>query len=97
MYAEIRRKGKGLGNGPSGPINGSFTKGSLHAVFVLMAVHMAFGEKSVFLDLGAGVGKVVFHALLFGVSLAIGIECEKYRWWTSSFFAIATSEAAREI
>ena len=87
LYSFFRKKNQGLGNGPSGAINGSLTVGSLTDVFMAMERTMNFGKNSVLLDLGAGVGKVLFHAaVMFDVQTIIGIEVEKYRWWTSMFF-----------
>jgi len=72
------------GNGSGGPIYGELTSGSMQKVVALMVSKGGLNENSVFVDVGAGLGKPNMHVgLQPKVKYSVGVEIERVRWFLS--------------
>ncbi|EWM22673.1 hypothetical protein Naga_100023g16 [Nannochloropsis gaditana] len=85
VYSIIRRCTGSLGgNGSGGAIYGELTTGSMQRVVDMMVTHCALGRDSIFIDIGAGLGKPNIHVSQYpGVAASYGIEHEQVRWQLS--------------
>ena len=70
------------GNGSFGPIYGEMSIGSMQRMMNFFVDNCGFGSESVFIDIGAGLGKPNIHAACMpqGCKYSIGIECEATRY-----------------
>ncbi|KAJ0392676.1 hypothetical protein P43SY_006955 [Pythium insidiosum] len=84
-YKAIRKKTGALGgNGAGGAIYGEITQNSFQRVVDYMKAHCELTERSLFLDVGSGLGKPNFHVAIDpGVEVSYGIELEDLRWQLS--------------
>jgi Histone methylation protein DOT1 len=72
------------GNASGGAIYGELTQGSMQTMVNLMIEHTNFGPSSIFIDVGAGVGKPNLHVLQHsGVQFLYGIEMIREQWLLS--------------
>ena len=70
--------------GRNEPLYGELNGGSMYKVFQFLCNRCRFNEESSFLDIGSGLGKVVFLAALFpGVTRSTGIEISEFRYFAS--------------
>jgi len=85
MYSIIRKKTGTLGGGGAGgAIYGEVTQESFQRVVDCLVQKCDFTPESVFLDIGAGLGKPNFHvAINPGVKSSYGVELIGGRWWQS--------------
>ncbi|CAK9028735.1 H3 lysine-79 specific, partial [Durusdinium trenchii] len=85
MYGLIRKKSGTLGGGGAGgAIYGEVTQESFQRVVQALVDKCGFGSESVFLDIGAGLGKPNFHVTINpGVKASLGVELIGGRWWQS--------------
>jgi len=85
LYSLVRRKSGTLGGGGAGgAIYGEITQESFQRVVYALKSQCEFCKDSVFMDIGAGLGKPNFHVSISpGVKLSIGIELVGGRWWQS--------------
>mmetsp|Transcript_17300 Transcript_17300/g.31766 ORF Transcript_17300/g.31766 Transcript_17300/m.31766 type:complete len:516 (-) Transcript_17300:178-1725(-) len=85
LYSLIRKKTGALGGGGSGgAIYGEITQESFQKVVECLKDKTGFGPNSVFIDIGAGLGKPNFHVTINpGVKLSLGVEVIGGRWWQS--------------
>lgn len=68
------------GNGYNGAMYGELTRGSMDKIFEFMKTQCEFGKSSRFIDIGSGLGKPSYHALLASqCELSFGIELENIR------------------
>ena len=81
-YRQIHRMtGAVGGNGSFGPIYGEMTKGSMQKVCNFLCRRCQFDKDSVFLDVGAGLGKPSMHmAIATNCRASLGIEVERIRF-----------------
>ena len=84
-YSIVRRCTGSLGgNGSGGAIYGELTTGSMQKVVDVMISHCGLGKDSIFIDVGAGLGKPNIHVAQYpGVAASYGIEHEQVRWQLS--------------
>ena len=84
------------GNGSFGPIYGEMSIGSMQKVMNFFVDNCGFGADSVFMDVGAGLGKPNIHAACMpqGCKYSIGIECEATRYNLSLVRSAVASPAA---
>jgi hypothetical protein len=84
-YSIVRRCTGSLGgNGSGGAIYGELTTGSMQKVVDVMIEYCKLGKDSIFIDVGAGLGKPNIHVAQYpGVAASYGIEHEKVRWQLS--------------
>lgn len=82
VYKCVNKYTGGIGgNGCNGAIYGELTLFSMQKVVDLMKEYTNLGEESLFLDIGAGLGKPNFHVAQDpGVKVSYGIELEEIRW-----------------
>mmetsp|Transcript_16823 Transcript_16823/g.32816 ORF Transcript_16823/g.32816 Transcript_16823/m.32816 type:complete len:633 (+) Transcript_16823:352-2250(+) len=87
LYSLIRRKTGALGGGGSGgAIYGEVTQESFQRVVDVLVSKCGLNTESVFLDIGAGLGKPNFHvAISPGVKQSFGVELIGGRWWQSIY------------
>ena len=72
------------GGGAGGAIYGELTQTSFQRVVDYLKMNCDFDESSVFIDVGAGLGKPSAHvAVNPGVKLSLGVELIGGRWWQS--------------
>ncbi len=84
-YSIVRRCTGSLGgNGSGGAIYGELTTGSMQKVVDTMIACCNLGKDSIFIDVGAGLGKPNIHVAQYpGVAASYGIEHEQVRWQLS--------------
>ncbi|GBG24769.1 Histone-lysine N-methyltransferase, H3 lysine-79 specific [Hondaea fermentalgiana] len=87
LYSLIRRKTGALGGGGAGgAIYGEVTQESFQRVVDVLVAQCGLNTESVFLDIGAGLGKPNFHvAISPGVKQSLGVELIGGRWWQSVY------------
>lgn len=85
VYRAIRRQTGALGgNAAGGAIYGEITQNSFQRVVDFMKEHCELSERSLFLDVGSGLGKPNFHVAIDpGVEVSYGVELEELRWHLS--------------
>jgi hypothetical protein len=85
LYSLIRRKNGQLGGaGSGGAIYGEVTQDSFQRVVECLVELTGLGPESVFMDVGAGLGKPNMHVAVDpGVRLSLGVEIVGGRWWQS--------------
>jgi hypothetical protein len=85
LYSLIRRKSGQLGGaGSGGAIYGEVTQDSFQRVVECLVELTGLGPESVFMDVGAGLGKPNMHVAVDpGVRLSLGVEVVGGRWWQS--------------
>lgn len=85
LYGLIRNKTGSLGGGGSGgEIYGELTQYSFHKIVLKMIEICDLSSNSIFLDIGAGLGKPNFHTAIYpGCKMSLGIEIQGSRWWQS--------------
>lgn len=67
-----------------GPVYGELTQGSMDRILLKLEELCDLDQSSVFVDLGAGIGKPIFHAAAkTKARFSIGVECMGVRWWQS--------------
>jgi len=67
-----------------GEIYGEMTMGSFQRIVEFLMKHCEFGEQSVFLDVGSGLGKPNCHVAVYpGVKHSLGLELMDLRWQLS--------------
>jgi hypothetical protein len=78
------RTGQVGGYGHDGPVYGEITTGSMQKIVDFLKKECGFNSESLFVDVGAGLGKPNFHVAVDpGVRLSVGIEVEQLRWLLS--------------
>lgn len=85
MYKVVHRCTGSLGgNGAGGAIYGELTQSSMQRVIDLMIRRAELDTSSIFIDVGAGLGKPNLHvAINPAVRYSIGVEMEHVRWHLS--------------
>lgn len=85
VYSIIRKKTGTLGgNGYNGAIYGELTVGSMQKVVNILKDKCEMDHKSLFIDVGAGLGKPNMHVSQDpAVRISIGVELEVIRWQVS--------------
>ncbi len=85
MYKVVNKcTGSIGGNGSGGAIYGELTMASMQKVINLMVEKGDLNRDSIFVDVGAGLGKPNLHvAIEPGVRYSVGIEMEHVRWLLS--------------
>jgi hypothetical protein len=85
MYSAFRKQTGTLGGGGAGgAIYGELTQKSFQRVVDYLKDNCGFDASSVFIDIGAGLGKPSAHvAVNPGVRLSLGVELIGGRWWQS--------------
>ncbi|DAZ93126.1 TPA: LOW QUALITY PROTEIN: hypothetical protein N0F65_009702, partial [Lagenidium giganteum] len=85
VYRAIRKQTGALGgNAAGGAIYGEITQSSFQRVIDFMKENCEFSSRSLFVDVGSGLGKPNFHVAIDpGVEVSYGIELEELRWQLS--------------
>lgn len=82
VYRQIAKAtGAVGGNGSFGPIYGEMTSHSMQRIVNFLKEKCGFTGESVFVDIGAGLGKPSCHVASDpGCAISLGIECEAVRY-----------------
>jgi len=85
LYSVLKRHSGQLGGDLyGGEIYGEMTIGSFQRIIDFLVRHCEFGARSVFLDIGSGLGKPNAHVALYpGVKYSLGLELMDLRWQLS--------------
>ena len=84
MYSTVRSAVGALGGaGAGGAIYGEVTMTSFHRLILYLQSTTQLNNQSIFLDVGAGLGKPNLHVAALTKCVSIGIELIGSRWWRS--------------
>ena len=86
LYALFQKHYGSLGGGasPDEPIYGELTLGSMNKIFTYLKDNCSLDERSMFIDIGSGLGKPTLHCANFcNCLVSIGIEIAKLRYLMS--------------